>query len=57
MIKENNKEKLTEIIDSIIILLNKPPEMSVSTDPNKKINIQEFYQENNKNDKEEKKLL
>ena len=56
MIKENNKEKLPEIIDSLIILLNKPPQMSVSSNPNKKINIQEFFQENNKKNEEEKKV-
>jgi len=56
MIKENNKEKLPEIIDSLIILLNKPPQMSVSSNPEKKINIQEFFQENNKKNEEEKKV-
>ena len=54
-LKESNKEKIPEIVDSLIELLKKPPEMAISSNPEVKINVQEFFSDE-KNKKEEKKV-
>jgi hypothetical protein len=47
-LKESNSEKIPQIISSLIELLKKDPEMSISSDPNKKINIMEFFSDEKK---------
>ena len=49
----DNKEKLLEVTQSLIELLKKPPEMSVSNNPNLQVNVQEFFKEDEEK-KEEK---
>ena len=49
----DNKEKLLEVTQSLIELLKKPPEMSVSNNPNYQVNVQEFFKEDEEK-KEEK---
>lgn len=41
-IKEDNKELIPKVIESIVNVIKKPPEMSISSNPNQKVNIQEF---------------
>ena len=50
----NNKEKLPEITQSLFQLLKNPPEMSISNNPNKQINVEDFFKEEEK-DKEKDK--
>jgi hypothetical protein len=50
---EENKEKIPEIVNSLITLLKKPPEMSISSNPQQKIDVQKFFaSDENKTDKE-----
>jgi hypothetical protein len=53
-LKESHKEKIPIIVNSLIELLKKPPEMSISSDPTKLINIQEFFSEEKKKKEKEK---
>ena len=52
-LKESNKEKIPEIVRSLIELLKKPPEMSISSEPELKIDVNEFFSD--KKDKPEEK--
>ena len=52
-LKESNKEKIPEIVSSLIELLKKPPEMSISSQPEVKIDVNEFFSD--KKDKEEER--
>ena len=47
-IKENCKDKIPIIVNSLIELLKKPPEMSISSNPNQKIDVQAFFSEEKK---------
>ena len=53
-LQETNKEKIPEIVSSLIVLLQKPPEMSISSNPEVKIDVNEFFSDK-KAEKEEKK--
>ena len=53
---ENHKTRIPQIFESLIELLKKPPAMSISNNPNEKINIQDFFKdENEENIEEERK--
>ena len=53
---ENHKTRISQIFESLIELLKKPPAMSISNNPNEKINIQDFFKdENEENIEEERK--
>ena len=52
---EINKDKIIELFQSLIILLKKPPEMSIANNPNETINIQDFFKDENEEKEEEKK--
>jgi flagellin-specific chaperone FliS len=50
-LKETNKEKIPEIVNSLVELLKKPPEMSISSNPEIKIDVNEFFSDKkDKND-------
>ena len=49
-----NKDKFSELFESLIILLKKTPEMSISNVPNEVINIQDFLKDENEEKEEEK---
>ena len=53
-LKESNKEKIPLIVKSLIELIKKPPEMSISSNPNVQINIQEFFSEEKKKREKQK---
>ena len=55
-LKESNKEKIPEIVSSLIQLLEKPPEMSISSNPETKIDVNEFFSDNKKEKENEKKV-
>jgi len=55
-LKESNKEKIPEIVNSLIQLLEKPPEMSISSNPEIKIDVNEFFSDNKKEKEDEKKV-
>ena len=44
-LKEDNSEKIPQIISSLIELLKKNPEMSISSNPSQQIDIQKFFSE------------
>ena len=48
-IKEDHKDLVPKVIESIVNVIKKPPEMSISSNPNQKINIQEFLSDINTN--------
>jgi hypothetical protein len=48
LLKENNKDKIPIIVNSLVDLLKKPPEMSISSNPNQKIDVQSFFSEEKK---------
>jgi hypothetical protein len=54
-LKESNKEKIPQIVNSLIELLKKPPEMSISSNPNQVIDVQAFFSDEKKK-KEKKKV-
>ena len=54
-LKEENKDKIPSIINSLIELIKKPPEMSVSANPNQQIDVQEFFADEEKKEEEQKK--
>ena len=51
-VKELYKDLIPQIIQSITIVISKPPEMSVSSEPEKKINIQDFLKDTDISGKE-----
>ena len=53
-LKEGHKEKIPAITNSLIELLKKPPEMSISSNPNVQIDIQSFFSEEKKKRTKEK---
>ena len=58
-VKETHKELVPKIIESIIKVITKPPEMSVASNPEQKINIQDFLKDIDKREKvsfEKKKI-
>ena len=55
-LKESNKEKIPEIVNSLIQLLEKPPEMSISSNPEVKIDVNEFFADKKEEKEEEKKV-
>ena len=56
-LKENNSDKISQIINSLINLLSKNPEMSISSNPENKFDLKSFLEEEEekKEIKEEKK--
>ena len=50
-VKENYKDLIPKIIDSIINIITKPPEMSISSEPEQKLDIQEFLKDINQKEK------
>ena len=50
---ENHKTRIPQIFESLIELLKKPPAMSISNNPNEKINIQDFFKDENEENIEE----
>ena len=44
-VKEDYKDLIPKIIDSILTVITKPPEMSISSKPEQKINIQDFLKD------------
>ena len=58
-VKEDCKELIPNIINSIITVITKPPEMSIDSNPEKKIDIQDFLKDINAKEKvtlEKKKI-
>ena len=55
-LKEQNKEKIPQIVISLIELLQKPPEMSVSSNPTQQIDVQAFFSEEKKKTEDKKKV-
>lgn len=55
-LKESNKEKIPEIVTSLIQLLEKPPEMSISSNPEVKIDVNEFFADKKEEKEEDKKV-
>ena len=54
-LKENDTEKIPKIIASLIELLKKNPEMSISSNPEQKIDVMAFFsEEKNEEEKKEK---
>ena len=54
-LKENDTEKIPKIISSLIELLKKNPEMSISSNPEQKIDVMSFFaEEKNEEEKKEK---
>ena len=53
-LKESNKEKIPLIVNSLIELLKKPPEMSISSNPNQQIDVQAFFSEEKKKKEKQK---
>ena len=47
-LKENQKEKIPLVINSLIELLKKPPKMSISSNPNQLIDVQAFFSKEKK---------
>ena len=50
---ENHKTRIPQIFESLIELLKKPPAMSISNNPNEKINIQDFFKDESEENIEE----
>ena len=50
-IKENHKDLIPRIIESIIKVITNPPEMSIASNPEQKIDMQEFFKDIEKKDK------
>jgi hypothetical protein len=50
-VKEDHKDLIPKIIESIINVIKKPPEMSISSNPEQKINIQDFLKDIDKKEK------
>ena len=57
LILANSKEKVPAIIDSLLTLLKKPPEMSISSSPESKIDVASFFKEDEKDAKTEKEKV
>jgi hypothetical protein len=58
-VKEDYKDLIPKIINSIVIVITKPPEMSIASEPEKKINIRDFLKDINEKEKvslEKKKI-
>ena len=53
-LKENNKDKIPFIVNSLIELLQKPPEMSISSNPEQKIDVHQFFSEDKKKKEKQK---
>jgi hypothetical protein len=53
-LKENHKEKIPIIVNSLIELLKKPPEMAISSNPNQQIDVQQFFSDEKKKKEKEK---
>ena len=59
IVKEQYKDLIPSIIESIITVITKPPEMSIASNPEQKIDIQEFLKDIEKKEKvsvEKKKI-
>ena len=48
-LKESNSEQIPQIISSLISLIQKNPEMSISSNPEKKFDLKEFFDEGEEN--------
>ena len=58
-VKECNKELIPKIIESILTVITKPPKMSIASNPEQKIDIQDFLKDIDKKEKvslEKKKI-
>ena len=53
-LKETHKEKLPSIVNSLIELLKKPPEMSISSNPNQLIDVHAFFSDEKKKKEKQK---
>jgi hypothetical protein len=51
ILKEGQKDQIPLIVNSLIELLKKPPEMSISSNPNEQIDIQQFFSDEKKKEK------
>ena len=49
-VREEHKDLIPKIIESIINVIQKPPEMSIASNPEQKINIQDFLKDVDKKD-------
>ena len=56
LLLENHKEQIPQILESLITLLKKPPEMAVSSQPEEKIDVVQFFKEDEENEKDSKKV-
>lgn len=54
---QGHKDTVPMIIDSLLTLLKNPPEMSVASNPNEKIDIESFFKDDEKTEKKEKVTL
>ena len=55
LLLENQKEKIPSIVESLLTLLKKPPEMSIASNPENKIDVASFFKEEEKDSKTTKK--
>ena len=53
-LKETHKEKIPQMVNSLIELLKKPPEMSISSNPNQVIDVHAFFSEEKKKKEKQK---
>ena len=53
-LKEGHKEKIPAIVNSLIELLKKPPEMSISSNQIEQIDVQAFFSEEKEKREKEK---
>ena len=51
ILKEGQKDQIPLIVNSLIELMKKPPEMSISSNPNEQIDIQQFFSDEKKKEK------
>ena len=53
-LKEQHKEKIPLIVNSLIELMKKPPEMAISSNPNQQVDVQAFFSEEKKKKEKDK---
>ncbi|MCQ2818387.1 MAG: hypothetical protein MJ252_14060 [archaeon] len=56
VLKEKHQQLIPQVIESIIKVVSHPPEVSIASDPGKKIDIQQFMTEINKSASNQNKL-
>ena len=56
-LKQTNSDKIPQIISSLINLIQKNPEMSISSNPENKFDIKSFFDEDNEEENIEKKEI